>query len=231
MTDDHIHDDDMLAAEYVLRLLGGDDLKAAETRLDYDPAFAQRVASWEFQLAQLAEYVPSEQPRPASKKALFATLFPEKAQPSFWQRVGVWQMLSAVSVVGALAFGIAFMNGAGGTSGPLYTAEIAAAAGDFRVIAVVDKTRNEVILTKTRGAAPAGRILQVWAHGPGELAMSVGLWPEGESVRLDLPPTIAAVNGVLTLGVSEEPIGGSMTGLPSGRIFGTVDIPDVTSAL
>jgi anti-sigma-K factor RskA len=43
-----------------------------------------------------------------------------------------------------------------------------------------------------------------------------------------MPPTIAEVRGVLTLGVSEEPPGGSPTGSPSGRVFGTVDIPGVT---
>jgi anti-sigma-K factor RskA len=115
--------------------------------------------------------------------------------------------------------------------GPLYTAEIVSAEGDFRVVAVVDKTTNEIFLTRTAGAAPEGRILQVWAAGPGEPVMSVGLWPEGETVRLDLPPTIAAVQGVLTLGVSEEPPGGSPTGGPTGRIFGLTEIPDVRLAL
>ena len=114
-------------------------------------------------------------------------------------------------------------------TGPLYTAEIVSVEGDFRVVAVVDKTRNEIIMTRTLGAAPEGRILQVWSHGPGEPAESVGLWPEGETIRLPMPPNIAAVTGVLTLGVSEEPPGGSVTGSPSGRVFGTVDIPGVVS--
>jgi anti-sigma-K factor RskA len=47
-------------------------------------------------------------------------------------------------------------------------------------------------------------------------------------VALALPPEIAAVRGTLTLGISEEPPGGSPTGRPSGRVFGTVDIPGVT---
>ena len=113
------------------------------------------------------------------------------------------------------------------TSGPLYAAEIISDAGDFRVIAVVDKSADEVILTRTRGGAPAGRILQVWAHGPNAPATSVGLWPDGVTVRLSLPAEIAAVEGVLTLGVSEEPVGGSPTGSPTGRVYGTVDLPGV----
>ena len=130
-------------------------------------------------------------------------------------------------VVAALLFGA--FGGPGDPRGPLYTAEIVAEAGDFRAVAVVDKSTNEVILTRTRGQAPPGRILQVWAHGEGAPAISVGLWPEGTSTRLPMPPTIAAVEGVLTLGVSEEPPGGSPTASPSGRVFGTVDIPGVSA--
>ena len=108
--------------------------------------------------------------------------------------------------------------------GPLYATEIVSEAGDFRVAALIDTARGEVVLTRTGGGAPPGRILQVWAHGPGLPAQSVGLWPEGESVRLPLPAGIAAVDDVLTLGVSEEPPGGSPTGSPTGRVFGTVDV-------
>ena len=41
-----------------------------------------------------------------------------------------------------------------------------------------------------------------------------------------MPQTIAAVEGVLTLGVSEEPPGGSVTGSPSGRVFGNFSLDD-----
>jgi len=54
--------------------------------------------------------------------------------------------------------------------------------------------------------------------------ISVGLWPDGDSVRLPMPSDIAAVDDILTVGVSEEPVGGSLTGSPSGRVFGTIDI-------
>ncbi|SEV88090.1 Anti-sigma-K factor RskA [Cognatiyoonia koreensis] len=224
MTDDQNHDEDMLAAEFVLRLLDENDLKELQQRIRNDRRFAQRVAYWEIQLSQLVDEIIPEQPNQASKKALFAALFPEDVPVSIWQRVGVWQMLSAICAVGFLALGVMLLTPERDNAGPLFAAEIVSDAADFRVIAVVDKSTDQVILTKTRGAAPEGRILQVWAHGPDEPAISVGLWPEGDSVRLDLPPTIAAVNSVLTLGVSEEPVGGSITGSPSGRVFGTTDI-------
>ncbi len=228
---DEFEDDEMLAAEYAIGLLEGDELDAARRRASSDPAFASRVVGWEARLSQMADLAPIAPPSTA-KTAVMAQLFPDAARVPVWRRLGLWQALTGGALAALLLVMLVWWQPIAPTGGgPLYTAEIVSDAGDFRVVAVVDKTRNEVFLTRTAGAAPEGRILQVWAHGPDEPAQSVGLWPEGENVRLILPPEIAAVRGTLTLGVSEEPPGGSLTGSPSGRVFGTVDIPNVTEAI
>lgn len=230
MTKEH-ETDDMLAAEYAIGLLTNEDRQTVHDRVNIDPAFAGRVVEWEARLSQMADLAPVDPPR-AVKTAVMAQLFPEAPRASIWQRIGLWQALTAGAVAALILLSaLSWPPGPIGRNGPLYTAEIASDIGDFRVIAVVDKTQNEVILTRTAGAPPEGRILQVWAHGPDEPAQSVGLWPQGDSVRLPLPPEIAAVRGTLTLGVSEEPPGGSSSGSPSGRVFGTVDIPNVTDAI
>ena len=225
-TDD---DDDLIAAEYALGLQTGEERAAARERVTRDAAFAQAVTAWEIRLTGLTDPLEDVVPDPSIKRVLLSRLFSEPAQRSPWQRLWFWQAISALSLLVLAALFFTEFSAPGDQRGPLYTAEIVADAGDFRAIAVVDKSTNEVILTRTRGQAPPGRILQVWAHGEGAPAISVGLWPEGESTRLPMPPTIAAVEGVLTLGVSEEPPGGSKTGSPSGRIFGTVDIPGVSA--
>jgi|GEM_PF-3202656 anti-sigma-K factor RskA len=224
-------DDEMLAAEYAIGLLPADEMEAARRRALSDPVFSARIAEWQAVLSEIADF-ESVTPPVRAKTAIMHQLFPETARVSVWRRLGLWQALAggAVAATFVLAF-ILWQPGPTDQAGPLYTAEIMSQAGDFRVVAVVDKIRNEVILTRTAGAAPEGRILQVWAHGPDEPAQSVGLWPDGESIRLRLPPEIAMVQGTLTLGVSEEPIGGSVTGSPSGRVFGTVDIPNVSDSI
>ena len=216
-------EDDLLAAEHALGLLEGDERDEARRRAASDLAFAARVARWEARLAPVADLAPVAPPA-AVRRALMARLFPKEARVPMRRRFGLWRALVGGAAATALALAL-LLVGPRPPSGPLLTAEIASEAGDFRVVAAVDLTRDEVVLTLTAGSAPPGRILQVWAHGPGEPAQSVGLWPEGESVRLPLPPEIAAVRGTLTLGVSEEPPGGSSTGSPSGRVFGTVDVP------
>lgn len=228
MTSDEQYDDDnLLAAEYALGLLTGSELSEARQRIQQDRDFALSVTGWEIQLAALTDDLEDEQPSAATKRALISHLFPEHQPVSFWQRARIWQMIAGASFAVLATVMLFSYSGSPEKFGPLYTAEIVADANDFRVVVVVDKTTNEVFLTKTAGAAPEGRILQVWAHGEDAPAISVGLWPEGDTIRLPMPPTIAAVEGILTVGVSEEPIGGSPTGSPSGRVFGTVDIPNV----
>ncbi|KJS44636.1 MAG: hypothetical protein VR71_05350 [Roseovarius sp. BRH_c41] len=225
---DIFDEDDMLAAEYAMGLLSGEAHVAARSRVATDPAFAARVVGWEVQLSQMADLDPVAPPSGA-RDALLQRLFPETAPVPLWKRLGLWQALTGGALAVAVALAVVDLGPAVPPSlGPLYAAEITSDARDFRVIALVDKTTNEILLTRTAGAAPAGRILQVWAHGPGEPAQSVGIWPDGESVTLPLPIEIAAVRGTLTLGISEEPPGGSPTGQPSGRVFGTVDVPGVT---
>lgn len=225
---EEFEEDEMLAAEYVMGVLTKAEQDAVHKRASSDPTFASRVWDWEARLSQMADLDPVAPPV-GLKKAILKTLFEDAKKISLWHRLGLWRAVSGGLVAALLLLTVLVWQPLSTDStGPLYTAEIVSEAGDFRVVAVVDKTRNEVILTRTDGAAPEGRILQVWAHGPNKPAQSVGLWPEGATVRLSLPTEIAAVRGTLTLGVSEEPPGGSLTGLPSGRVFGTVDIPDVS---
>lgn len=224
--------DEALAAEHALRLLDGAEAEAAARRAATEPAFAARVAAWEARLAPLAGDLAPVEPDAATRRALLRRLFPEAARPSRWGGTLTALLGAAGGALAAAVLVLALLpDAAVPPGGGLHTAEIVAAEGDFRAVAVVDADRAEIVLTRLEGAAPPGRILQVWAHGPDEPARSVGLWPEGESVRLPLPVEIAAVRGTLTLGVSEEPPGGSPTGSPSGRVFGTVDLAGFGRAL
>jgi anti-sigma-K factor RskA len=232
MTTDQTPDDmDVMAAEYAMGLLTGDELVEAKRLAATDRTFAQAVTDWEMRLATMTDELAPVAPRPAVKQALFAEVFPTSQRKPWWRKLWIWQAVSALSVVLLVFLLTSGLGNQPPESGPLYTAEIVSDAGDFRVVAVVDKSTNEVFLTRTAGAAPEGRILQVWAHGEGEPATSVGLWPEGDTIRIAMPQDIAAVEGILTLGVSEEPVGGSPTGSPSGRVFGTVDIPGVSGSI
>lgn len=59
---DHITDDfdpdDMLAAEYALGLLTGEDLAQAKTKAATDPDFVRLIFAWEGRLAQMGDLAP-----------------------------------------------------------------------------------------------------------------------------------------------------------------------------
>ena len=52
----------LTAAEYVLGVLNAAQRRAAERRIDRDPAFAREVAFWEERLGGLAQAVPEIAP-------------------------------------------------------------------------------------------------------------------------------------------------------------------------
>lgn len=149
-------DEDMLAAELVLGLLEGVEHDETRDRAARDPAFAGLVRIWEARLSQVADLPPVEAPS-SVKKALMAELFPTVEKRSLWTRIGFWQVLTGGAMASALVFALAVPGlRYSPASGPLYTAEIESDIGDFRVVAVVDKTRDELILTRD-GRGRSGR--------------------------------------------------------------------------
>jgi anti-sigma-K factor RskA len=88
MSDD-IKPIDLLAGEYVLGLLEGEERVAATLRAETDPDFRVRVEFWEMRLASLLETL-EERPAPAGAKArIEAALFGKpharpKAASSLW---------------------------------------------------------------------------------------------------------------------------------------------------
>ncbi len=69
-----MHDDDLLAAEWALRLLEADEAQAAEARERTDPVFAERVAWWDARLGPLLHAVPPVEPSPAMWQRIAARI-------------------------------------------------------------------------------------------------------------------------------------------------------------
>jgi anti-sigma-K factor RskA len=56
-TIDSLHDGNLIAAEYVLGVLGGEERREVERRLMREPALASEVAFWEERLTGLSDAV------------------------------------------------------------------------------------------------------------------------------------------------------------------------------
>lgn len=230
MTDDTApptpEDDGILAAEYVLGLLDHAAMTEAEARIARDPAFAAQVRRWQEDLAPLAQDLDAVPPSPAAKDALMARLFDDgrradaaRSEGGFlarW-RWGFATALAAVVLVAALLFYPV------PDPGPSYVAELQPETRDFALTAaLILGDSPQLDLMRTEGApAPEGRSTELWAIPLDGVPVSLGVVPEAENWSVALNPDLAGQAAGLTLALSDEPEGGSPTGVPTGLVLAT----------
>lgn len=238
--DDHIDD---IAADYVMGLLEGAELAAAEARLERDTAFAGAVHAWRERLAEIDATAEEMQPSAALWDRIAADTRVAPAIPlpgarnalrgaTLWNNLRFWRGAGIGGAFAALAFAM-IMIGALATSRQLRHELVALAQRKPIYVAVLvnDTTREAgaIVNTFSNGRVeliplraidvPAGRTLQVWtlwdrAIGP----KSIGLASQSRTLQLDLqslPDTVADQLFEITL----EPEGGSPIGRPTGPIL------------
>ena len=221
--DDHMTPDDdaMLAAEYAMGLLEGDELSTFQARLAAEPDLLAEVHAWNERFAQMVNDV-AEMPPGRIKHDLQRRLFDEPpASRSFkwlWQAIGGLGFAAAALV---LAGYFIFAPGPGDTPGPgvILAAEVVAEDDSLRLLAVYSGDEGTLRLTRTEGAAREGRALELWLIAGGNAPVSLGVLPAGEMARLDIPEDLRAAMVGGTLAVSDEPLGGSTTGAPTGDVL------------
>ncbi|WP_305969802.1 MULTISPECIES: anti-sigma factor domain-containing protein [unclassified Mameliella] len=213
-------DDDLLAAEYVLRLLSADLEGVAARRVDEDPEFAARVHHWESRLADLADELDEVRPSPRVRRALLASVggAPESRARRWWLGAGL-----GVATLAALAYvaPLPFL-----TRGPDLGAELASADGALRYEAQV--TGDELVLARLEGGPREGRALELWLIAQDDPApVSLGVLPDADVAEVALTPALAARMAGGTLAVSDEPPGGSPTGAPTGEVLAAAPLVEL----
>lgn len=206
-------DDDALAAELALGLLAGDARRAAEARVAGDPLFAEAVARWEAHFAGIAEAEVDEVAPPGRvRRKVLAEVAP--APRRRWALpFGLGGLVAAGLVAFVLLQPAAFE--------PDFAVDLAAETGGLLVHAGYDADTGEFRVVREAGAAPEGRVIELWAIAGDAAPVSLGLVDGAldEVIVLDLPDDLAAGAGALVLAISEEPPGGSPTGAPTGAVL------------
>ncbi|MDM7969606.1 MAG: anti-sigma factor [Paracoccaceae bacterium] len=213
-------DDSLLAAEYVLRLLDPAEEARVAARLAREPALAAAVAAWTARLSGLDAEVIEATPRAAVKVDLERRLFGLPQRAPFWQRAGLWQAVSLASLAVAGFLAVQSLQlPEGPARAPLFVSEIAAEDQSLRLLAVYDSAAAELRVTRTAGDAAEGRVLQLWAIAGDAPPVSLGVLPSDATTAVILPDALRAGVADLVLAVSDEPPGGSPTGLPTGAVL------------
>jgi anti-sigma-K factor RskA len=217
------------AGEYVLGVLDASERAEAERRIAAEPAFARAVNWWETHLIPLAVEVGAVQPSTGLWPRI-SNLIVGPPKTRAMDNVRLWQGLSAgaVAVAAAALVFVALPKPAPppvvAPPPPVVQAAQVAVIGDPatkqpRFVATLDHATDELVITPVNLTMPTGRDAELWIIPEGAAPISLGVVPQNAPKRLAVPPGLkAARTYTATLAVTDEPLGGSPTGAPTGSI-------------
>lgn len=216
--------DDVLAAELSLGLLEGDEARQAERRARIDPAFSDLVAAWDARFTQLTLAIPAVEPPAGLFRKIAAEAYAESPK-RIWQKLGIVPAFlgaAAAALVLVLALNIGWIGGADAPV-PTLAARIAAQDDSLVVAAAYVEDGPEggrLFVERQVGTAPEGRDLQLWFIAGDAAPVSLGILnTNGDIEELVIPADLRDRVAGATLAISEEPIGGSPTGAPTGEVL------------
>ncbi|MCB1736471.1 MAG: anti-sigma factor [Gammaproteobacteria bacterium] len=230
-------DDNELALEYVLGTLDADARERADALRRRDIAFDRRIGFWEHNLAQLYASEPEVRPSPKVRALLLARLFPQAVAGSEgWRRsLFWWRGLALTASVAALALSVVLVGRMVDNTGTTLPQIVQQQQEVFQpAYCAWFKTDEKMVWVlwadpdsgKMRAVVPGQNMafdttqhaMELWMlPADGTAPRSLGLMPAMGSAELKMPANlIAEAKG---LAISQEPPGGSPTGLPTGPVL------------
>jgi anti-sigma-K factor RskA len=216
---------DQAAAEYVLGVLGPEERRAAERRLEREPQFAAEVAFWEARLGGLTEGVAPVTP-PAEvwqriDAAISAGAKPATQRADLWQSLAFWRSFAIASAALAAASiaGLIYVAQIPSAGAPLL-ARLDAESGQASFVAAVDKGGDSLTIVPAALLGEQQKAFELWLIPAGDKPHSLGLIDPTRPMRVQVPKDLLSqVNSNAVLAVSLEPPGGSPTGQPTGPVI------------
>lgn len=225
-------EEELLAAEYVLGMLEGDELLDARNRATADHDFAEDVARWQARFAPLFdEIVPLEAPEDTWSKIDQRIAGQPGQVYQLTRRVRFWRRIAATAAAAAAVSAAAlFMFSTpqrapqdptmAPASAPLLVASLASEAGATSLAVTFAPSQREIVIAPGRVSGEANRAHELWLIPPGGAAISLGTIEPSGVQRRQLAPTVASqVASGATIALSLEPAGGSPTGAPTGPVL------------
>ncbi len=225
-TNHHNEDDILLAAEYALHLLDADARGAFKARLSREPGLRDLLGEWDEDLISLADEFAPVAPGPEVKSRIEARLFTQ-AKAAKTRRWSVPRFAGGMLAGLALAFVLLMVLPVTqfGPAAPDYVAEIAAEDRTIVVTARYDSAGNSLLIERLAGGPAPGRALELWLIAEGaDTPVSLGILPSEQSATLDISAEHSAALAGATLAISDEPLGGSPTGQPTGAVLAVVSV-------
>lgn len=212
--------EELLAAEYALGVLVGEERAAAERRIARDRAFAALVAAWEQRLAPWAAEIAEVAPPPDMWDRIAAELPAQPPQRAgFWNSLAFWRGFGIASALAAACLAALVYFGFVTQQQPLIAT--VASGGRPLFVATIDPRRQTIAVVPAAYIPDPTRIPELWLIGADGKPRAVGPLRADSTVVIPLPPALAgAAKSSVALAVSLEPPGASLDNGPTGPVIG-----------
>ncbi|WP_086608693.1 anti-sigma factor [Erythrobacter donghaensis] len=236
-------DDPMIAAEWALGLLEGEELLAARGKAATDPDFAWRKQWWDDWFAPLTDAIPGAEPsdhvwqgiaaRVATQAAAQTSAAPHAPAPNvvaLKAEVRRWRWVAGLTSAAAAVALALFFSAPGRSPGEAPPAQLAAAAPMVATVPVGESgLRLDVTYIPESQRMVVGAIgltadgvhdHELWlVPADGTPLQSLGVVAPGEVRSMELPQTVTAKLGEgASLVLTREPIGGKPEGKDAGPV-------------
>lgn len=233
---DELSGDELLAAEFALGLLEGEELLAARGRLARDPEFAAKVAGWEGRLAPLLDEVAGAEPSADLWRRINAEIEVRDAAPQgsnvveLSQQLTRWKWAAGISSAAA-AVALAWLAFTPSTNapGPAPAAQLASAPlvasipiadTPLRLGVTYLPSSQEMLVSASGLSADGVHDHELWlVPGDGSALQSLGVVVPGEERRIALPAEVTRnmTDGAQLL-LTREPLGGKPPDRKAGPV-------------
>ena len=218
---------EILAAEYVLGTLWGEDRRAFEARVAGDATVRDLIAAWQDRLRPLGEtdpeVVPSAEVWQSIEKALGLRRPTRQVRNGWlqqlWENVVLWRWASFATAVAAVALAAVLVLKPADVR-DRYVAVLDDQDGRPAWLVSVDLKANTLAIRPVKSVSPGKKSYELWAlPGAGRPPRSIGLLNASTQTVIRPPPSLRDTPSKgYTLAISLEPEGGSPTGLPTGPV-------------
>ncbi|QDH34080.1 anti-sigma factor [Porphyrobacter sp. YT40] len=236
-----MRDDPMIAAEWALGLLEGEELLAARGKYATDPDFAWRKQWWDDWFAPLSDAIPGAEPgehvwqgiaarvaaqqaQAAAPEAAASNVVELQARVRRWQWVaGLSSMAAAVALVWAFALAPARIEPAPApaqiAAAPM-VATVPVGESGLRLDVTYIPDSKRMVVGAIGLTADGVHDHELWlVPADGTRLQSLGVVAPGEVRSMELPQTITAKLGEgASLVLTREPIGGKPEGQDAGPV-------------
>ena len=223
MSDTSLNEDDInLAAEYALGLLDGEGARLVEARMNLDEDLRAEVVRWQEKLAPLADDVALVEPPARLKGVIERKIYGVPVTKAGFSFLRFLTIGGAVAMLAVTVLWFALNRDTGD-----YAAVLADAGRGLRIEAVFDQDSGTLDVARLSGPELPGRAVELWLLAEGAAPVSLGLVPAAGGASVKLPDDLAAKFATATLAISDEPEGGSPTGLPTGNVLATAPVQEI----